>query len=286
MILLTPSSGFFQHTNKLFLSEQATGVQLKEFVRKNAANALSMANMLMGMASILCSLNGHQHAACWLVLIGYLLDLADGAVARRLDACSALVTSTLPWSPRLPEIAPSRCTTMRRHPDISRALALCPDSIFLHDFAGAKLDDFADFTTFGIATSLLLRTHALMDNILCMCYVLSVIVRLCFFSSGIPFMYRGLPCIYSSAILACLSLLTGGNMVILRVTAVAMILFMVNQGFYPHDRVLESQAWKKVVYAGGVVMVFCSSFPPACVYYLLWSVSYILFPTTLWSCKV
>ncbi|XP_031650360.1 transmembrane protein 269 isoform X2 [Oncorhynchus kisutch] len=233
MILLTPSSGFFQHTNKLFLSEQATGVQLKEFVRKNAANALSMANMLMGMASILCSLNGHQHAACWLVLIGYLLDLADGAVARRLDACSAL-----------------------------------------------------DFTTFGIATSLLLRTHALMDNILCMCYVLSVIVRLCFFSSGIPFMYRGLPCIYSSAILACLSLLTGGNMVILRVTAVAMILFMVNQGFYPHDRVLESQAWKKVVYAGGVVMVFCSSFPPACVYYLLWSVSYILFPTTLWSCKV
>uniref|UniRef100_A0A4W5P207 Transmembrane protein 269 n=1 Tax=Hucho hucho TaxID=62062 RepID=A0A4W5P207_9TELE len=241
MILLTPSSGFFQRTSKLFLSEQATGVQLKEFVRKNAANALSMANMLMGMASILCSLNGHQHAACWLVLIGYLLDLADGAVARRLDACSPL---------------------------------------------GAKLDDFADFTTFGIATSLLLRTHALMDNILCMCYVLSVFVRLCFFSSGIPFMYRGLPCIYSSAILACLSLLTGGNMVILRVTAVAMILFMVNQGFYPHDRVLESQAWKKVVYAGGVVMVFCSSFPPACVYYLLWSVSYILFPTSLWSCKV
>ncbi|XP_052341034.1 transmembrane protein 269 isoform X2 [Oncorhynchus keta] len=241
--IIGPSSllSFFQHTNKLFLSEQATGVQLKEFVRKNAANALSMANMLMGMASILCSLNGLQHAACWLVLIGYLLDLADGAVARRLDACSAL---------------------------------------------GAKLDDFADFTTFGIATSLLLRTHALMDNILCMCYVLSVIVRLCFFSSGIPFMYRGLPCIYSSAILACLSLLTGGNMVILRVTAVAMILFMVNQGFYPHDRVLESQAWKKVVYAGGVVIVFCSSFPPACVYYLLWSVSYILFPTTLWSCKV
>ncbi|CAB1336594.1 unnamed protein product, partial [Coregonus sp. 'balchen'] len=194
MILLTPSSGFFQRTNKLFLSEQATGVQLKEFVRKNAANALSMANMLMGMASILCSLNGHQHAACWLVLIGYLLDLADGAVARQLDACSAL---------------------------------------------GAKLDDFADFTTFGIATSLLLRTHALMDNILCMCYVLSVFVRLCFFSSGIPFMYRGLPCIYSSAILACLSLLTGGNMVILRVTAVAMILFMVNQGFYPHDRELS-----------------------------------------------
>ena len=50
--------------------------------------------------------------------------------------------------------------------------------------SGAKLDDFADFTTFGIATSLLLRTSDLLDNILCMCYVLSVFVRLCFFSSG------------------------------------------------------------------------------------------------------
>lgn len=68
---------------------------------------------------------------------------------------------------------------------------------------------------------------------------------------GIPFMYRGLPCIYSSAILACVSLLSGGNTAVLRVTAIAMILFMVSQSFYPHDRVLESQAWKKVVYAGG-----------------------------------
>ncbi|KAJ8412024.1 hypothetical protein AAFF_G00142910 [Aldrovandia affinis] len=241
MILLTIPYGFFQCTKKLFLGKKANKVQLKEFVRKNAANSLSVANMVMGMTSILCSLNGHQYAACWLVLIGYLLDLADGAVARRLDACSAL---------------------------------------------GAKLDDFADFTTFGIATSLLLKTRGLMDNILCLCYVMAVFIRLCFFSSGIPFMYRGLPCIYSSAILACVSLLSGGNTLVLRVTALAMILFMVNQGFYPHDRVLESQAWKKVVYAGGVAMVFCSSFPPACVYYLLWSVSYILFPTALWSCKV
>nr|XP_057908467.1 transmembrane protein 269 isoform X3 [Doryrhamphus excisus] len=150
----------------------------------------------------------------------------------------------------------------------------------------AKLDDFADFTTFGIATSLLLRTPDLLDNILCMCYALSVLVRLCFFSSGIPFMYRGLPCIYSSAILASASLLSGGNTAVLRVIAVAMILFMIRQNFYPHDRVLESQAWKKVVYVGGVLMLFCSSFAPACVYYLLWSVSYILFPTSLWSSKV
>lgn len=138
-------------------------------------------------------------------------------------------------------------------------------------------------------------------------------------------MYCGLPCIYSSAILSSASLLSGGSMALLRVLAMAMIIFMIRQTFYPHDRVLESQAWKKVVYAGGksllqrdklpeasesaevlllcgiglyswtlslvfcssgVVMVFCSSFPPACVYYLLWSVSYILFPTSLWSSKV
>ncbi|XP_040049028.1 transmembrane protein 269 isoform X1 [Gasterosteus aculeatus] len=241
MILLSSSSGLFQCTNKLFLSDEATGLQIKEFARKNAANALSLANMVMGIASILSSLNGHHHAACWLVLIGYLLDLADGAVARQLDACSAL---------------------------------------------GAKLDDFADFTTFGIATSLLLRTSGLLDNILCVCYVLSVFTRLCFFTSGIPFMYRGLPCIYSAAILASASLLSGENLPMLRVIAVFMILFMISQTFYPHDRVLESQAWKKAVYAGGIVMLFCSSFPPACVYYLLWSVSYILFPTSLWSSKV
>uniref|UniRef100_UPI0009B4B159 transmembrane protein 269 n=1 Tax=Monopterus albus TaxID=43700 RepID=UPI0009B4B159 len=148
----------------------------------------------------------HLHAACWLVLIGYLLDLADGAVARQLDACSAL---------------------------------------------GAKLDEFADFTNFGIATSLLLRTPDLLDNILSMCYVLTVLIRLCFFSSGIPFMYRGLPCTYSSCILASASLLPGGTVAMLQVIAVAMILFMISQTFYPHDRVLESQAWKKVVYAGG-----------------------------------
>ncbi|XP_061758927.1 transmembrane protein 269 isoform X3 [Nerophis ophidion] len=241
MILLTPSSSFLQCTNKLLLSERRTGLRLQDFARRNAANMLSVANMLVGMSSILSNLSGHNHAACWLLLIGYLLDLADGAVARRLDACSAL---------------------------------------------GAKLDDFADFTTFGIATSLLLRTPALGDNVLCVCYVLSVFVRLCFFSSGIPFMYRGLPCIYSSAILATSSLLLGGNSATLRVIAVAMILFMISQNFYPHDRVLESQAWKKVVYVGGVMILFCCSISPACVYYLLWSVSYLLFPTSLWSSKV
>lgn len=49
----------FQDASKLLLNERANWVHLKEFARKNAANALSVANMLMGMASILCSLNGY-----------------------------------------------------------------------------------------------------------------------------------------------------------------------------------------------------------------------------------
>ncbi len=49
----------FQDANKLLLKERANWVHLKEFARKNAANGLSVANMLMGMASILCSLNGY-----------------------------------------------------------------------------------------------------------------------------------------------------------------------------------------------------------------------------------
>lgn len=51
-------SGLFQCPNKLFVTDQVAGLQIKEFARKNAANALSVANMVMGMASILSSLNG------------------------------------------------------------------------------------------------------------------------------------------------------------------------------------------------------------------------------------
>ncbi|XP_067873106.1 transmembrane protein 269 [Heterodontus francisci] len=225
MFILSPPSSIFQYAKKLFLSEQAGRIQLQEFVRQNAANALSLTNLVMGLSSILCSLNGsfkgdgvavggghgvlsdeHHYYACWFLLFGFLLDLADGAVARQLNACSAL---------------------------------------------GAKLDDFADFTTFGIATSLLLQAHGIIDGVFAICYAMAVFARLCFFSSGIPFVYRGLPCPYASAILACTSLLTGGNRFLLYIAAVVMILFMTDQGNYPHDKVLESQLWKKVVYVGG-----------------------------------
>ncbi|MGH0171039.1 UNVERIFIED_CONTAM: hypothetical protein FKN15_060179 [Acipenser sinensis] len=48
---------------------------------------------------------------------------------------------------------------------------------------GAQLDDFADFTTFGIATALLLQAHGLLDGILVIFYVMAVFTRLCFYSS-------------------------------------------------------------------------------------------------------
>ncbi|CAI5783044.1 269 isoform X1 [Podarcis lilfordi] len=241
MWMLSPPSGIFQHTKKLFLSDQAGRAQALEFLRRNVANSISMANLVMGLSSVLCSLNGQYNYACWLVLIGFLLDLADGAVARQLNACSAL---------------------------------------------GAKLDDFADFTSFGLATALLLQAHGILDGLLVIVYVLAVFTRLCFFSSGMPFMYRGLPCPYGASVLAATYLLTGGNLLVMRIIAMVMILFMVDQGFYPHDKVLESQPWKKAVFAGGILMVMFSATYFASLYYLLWSSSYIFFPTALWSHRV
>nr|XP_020637755.1 transmembrane protein 269 [Pogona vitticeps] len=241
MWMVSPPSGIYHYTKQLFLSEQAGRAQVVEFTRKNVANLISIANLVVGLSSVLCSLNGHYHYACWLVLSGFLLDLADGAVARHLNACSAL---------------------------------------------GAKLDDFADFTSFGLATALLLQARGVLDGLLVIVYVMAVFTRLCFFSSGVPFMYRGLPCPYGASVLAATYLLTGGNLLVLRVVAMVMILFMVDQGFYPHDKVLESQLWKKVVYAGGVLMVFFAASYLASLYYLIWSTSYIIFPSALWSHKV
>ncbi|NXP04995.1 TM269 protein, partial [Thinocorus orbignyianus] len=233
-------AGIFQCTKKLFLSERTGRGQGRalEFIRKNAANGLSVANLLAGLSSILCSLNRQYHHSCWLLLVGFLLDLADGAVARRLDACSAL---------------------------------------------GAKLDDFADFTTFGLATALLLQPQGALDGLLAIAYVMAVFARLCFFSTGIPFTYRGLPCPYASSLLVSTFQLTAGNLTLLHATAIVMALFMVDRGLYPHDKVLESQLWKKLVYAGGLVAVLFLPATAASVYCLAWSTSYIIFPFAVWS---
>ncbi|KAG9470057.1 hypothetical protein GDO78_018990 [Eleutherodactylus coqui] len=147
MLMDLSPSGFGDFARKVFHREFSSHYETIEFARKNAANFLSMANLLMGLSSILCTLNGSWQCAAWLLLIGFMLDLADGAVARQLNTCSAL-------------------------------------------------------------------------------------------------------------------------------------------GVYPHDKILESQLWKKMVFAGGVAMIVCSFYPLACLYHLVWSMSYILFPDVLWSFKV
>ncbi|XP_010002995.1 PREDICTED: uncharacterized protein LOC104395027 [Chaetura pelagica] len=201
MGMVSPPVGIFQSTKKLFLRERTGRGRTLEFIRRNVANGLSVGNLVAGLCSVLCSINRQYHHSCWLLLVGFLLDLADGAVARQLDACSAL---------------------------------------------GAKLDDFADFTTFGLATALLLQPQGVLGGLLVIGY---------------------------------------GNVPLLRVTAGTMILFMVDRGLYPHDKVLESQLWKKVVYAGGVVAVLFLPALVAPVYCLVWSMSYICCPFALWSCK-
>lgn len=68
---------------------------------------------------------------------------------------------------------------------------------------------------------------------------------------GGPCTYKGLPCPYASCVLASTCLLTKGNTFILCCMASLMILFMIDQSCYPHDEILESENWKKIVYLGG-----------------------------------
>nr|XP_044626498.1 transmembrane protein 269 isoform X3 [Equus asinus] len=149
---------------------------------------------------------------------------------------------------------------------------------------GAELNDFAVFTTFGLASALLLGVNGALNGFLAIIYVLAASFRLCFYSSaGIPFTYKGLPCPYASCVLASTSLLTKGNTFILSCMASLMILFMMDQSYYPHDEILESQNWKKMVYLAGVIMLFLSPFSLTAFYCLMWSLSYIFFPEVLWG---
>ncbi|XP_061268272.1 transmembrane protein 269 isoform X3 [Bos javanicus] len=127
---------------------------------------------------------------------------------------------------------------------VTRHLNICSGS-------GTELNDFAVFTTFGLASALLLGVDGPLNGLLAIMYVLAVSFRLCFYSTGIPFTYKGLPCPYASCVLASTSLLTKGNTFILSCMASLMILFMMDQSYYPHDEILESESWKKIVYLGG-----------------------------------
>ncbi|KAG8507639.1 Transmembrane protein 269, partial [Galemys pyrenaicus] len=226
-----------------FLTNEQSRSQMNEFTFKDVANALSLANMILGLFSIICSFCKRSHCACWVLLISFLIDMAVGAITRHLNICSK---------------------------------------------SGVELNDFAVFTTFGLASALLLGVNGTLSGFLAIIYILTTSFRLCFYStsewnSNIPFVYKGLPCPYASCVLASTSLLTKGNPFILSCMASLMVLFMMDQSYYPHDEILESESWKKIVYLGGVVMLFLFPFSITAFYCLMWSLSYIFFPDALWG---
>ncbi|XP_022431156.1 transmembrane protein 269 isoform X1 [Delphinapterus leucas] len=165
---------------------------------------------------------------------------------------------------------------------LDMAIGAMTRHLYICSTSGAKLNDFAVFTTFGLASALLLGMDGPLNGFLAIIYVLAISVRLCFYSAGVPFTYKGLPCPYASCVLASTSLLTKGNTFILSCMASFMILFMMDQSYYPHDEILESENWKKMVYLGGVIMVFLSPLSLTAFYCLMWSLSYIFFPDALW----
>uniref|UniRef100_A0A8C6QBY1 Transmembrane protein 269 n=1 Tax=Nannospalax galili TaxID=1026970 RepID=A0A8C6QBY1_NANGA len=213
--------------------------QTTEFSWKDVINALSLANMVLGLFSIFCSFSRKSHCASWILLVSFLLDMAVGAMNRHLNICHKL---------------------------------------------GSELNDFAVFTTFGLASALLLGVDGALNGFLAIIYVLTTSFRLCFYSvAGGSLTFKGLPCSYASCVLASTSLLTRGNTFILCCMASLMILFMIDQSCYPQDEILESENWKKVVYMGGIFMLFFSPFSITAFYCLMWSLSYIFFPDALWG---
>ncbi|XP_042539087.1 transmembrane protein 269 [Dipodomys spectabilis] len=220
-------------------SHEQSQFRMSDLSWKDFTNALSLANMVLGIFSIFCSFSRKYHCASWMLLISFLLDMAIGTMARQLSISCRL---------------------------------------------GAELNDFAVFTSFGLASALLLGVEGPLNGFLAIIYVLTTSFRLCFYSSGgIPFSYRGLPCPYASCVLASTSLLTKGNTFILCCMASLMILFMIDQSYYPRDEILESENWKKMVYIGGIIMLFFFPFSLTAFYCLVWSLSYIFFPDSLWG---
>ncbi|XP_054428185.1 transmembrane protein 269 [Pteronotus mesoamericanus] len=222
-----------------FLTNDQSPSQMNEFSWKDVANALSLANMILGLFSIFCSFCKKFQCASWMLLISFLLDMVIRTMTRHLNFCYK---------------------------------------------SGAELNDFAVFTTFGLASALILGVDGPLNGFLAIIYVLATSFRLCFYSpAGTPFIYKGLPCPYASCVLASTSLLTKGNTFILSCMASLMILFMMDQSYYPHDEILDSENWKKVVYLGGVIMLLLSPFSLTAFYCLMWSLSYIFFPDALWG---
>ncbi|NWQ72299.1 TM269 protein, partial [Neopipo cinnamomea] len=241
MWMVSPPVGVFQAKKKKIPPEREGRERALEFKKKKTPPGLSVANLLAGLKKKKSPPNRQYQLSCWLLKKKKPPPLADGAVARQLDACSAL---------------------------------------------GKKKKAPPDFTTFGLGTALKKKKPPPLGGLLALAYVLAVFARLCFFSSaGIPFTYRGLPCKKKKTPPASTFLLSGGHVKKKKIPPGAMILGMADCGSYPHDRVLESQRWKKAVYKKRVAAVLLApekkKKPPR----LAWATSYIVFPFALWSCK-
>ncbi|EGW08150.1 hypothetical protein I79_009339 [Cricetulus griseus] len=111
---------------------------------KDVINALSLANMVLGLFSIFCSFSRKSHCASWMLLISFLLDMAVGTMTRHLNICHKM---------------------------------------------GLELNDFAVFTTFGLASALLLGVDGPLNGFLAVIYVLTTSFRLCFYSTGIIMLF-------------------------------------------------------------------------------------------------
>jgi CDP-diacylglycerol--serine O-phosphatidyltransferase len=57
-------------------------------LRKASPNIITSISLISGMASIALSLEGYLGIAGTLIMVSYLLDLVDGALARKWDVCS------------------------------------------------------------------------------------------------------------------------------------------------------------------------------------------------------
>ncbi len=62
----------------------------KQFLKKNAANFVTLCNMIAGATSILMSLNGKFKTAMAFIILASIADRYDGKVARKLNQSSQL----------------------------------------------------------------------------------------------------------------------------------------------------------------------------------------------------
>ncbi|ELK19526.1 hypothetical protein PAL_GLEAN10004393 [Pteropus alecto] len=127
-----------QHSS-FFPTNNRSHLQMNEFSWKDVTNALSLANMILGLFSIFCNFCEKSHCASWMLLISFLLDMAIRGMTRHFHICSKL---------------------------------------------GVELNDLAVFTTFGLASALLLGVEGPLNGFLAIIYVLAASFRLCFYSTG------------------------------------------------------------------------------------------------------